>query len=243
MHKTMSAYIDAVCSQIKNRQLRDETRKELRNQLQSRFSEAKRRGADEDTAAREAVASMRDPKELGSIIAIENRRHTGLGPILLIAAIIVAFFVMMTYMTHGEIRVNPLDLLIELGVAFVIAVVLSVRRFTLAKLLTNIQLGSALAGVIYPAVIIFTSVAAGTENPAQVRGNVGNTILTIAYGLILFAVFNTIERLAGPSSKSFVKGVIRERLGFNRLSEQTDALIASEMYSKQAAETPGAKPN
>jgi hypothetical protein len=232
MHKTLSAYIDAVCSQIKSRQLREETRKELKAQLQSRFSEAKRRGADEDTAAREAAASMREPEELGRIIAIENRRHTGIGPIILIAAAIVAFFVMMGFMTHGELKVRPLDILIELGIAFFIAAVLSVRRFSLAKFLENIQLGSALAGIIYPAFVMISSVS-GTEDVLQVRGNVGNTILAIAYGLILFAVFNTIERLAGPASKSFVKGVIRERLGFNRLSEQTDALIASDMYRKQ----------
>jgi hypothetical protein len=242
MHKTMSTYIDAVCSQIKNRQLRDETRKELKNQLQSRFAEAKRRGADEDTAAREAVASMRDPKELGSIIAIENRRHTGLGAIIAIAAVIVAFFALMSYMAGGPIRINPLDILIELAIAFVIAVALSVRRFSLAKLLTNIQLGSALAGVIYPAILMFVSVQY-TKTIEGIGNNVSNAILTIAYGLILFAVFNTIERLAGPSSKSFVKGVIRDRLGFNRLSEQTDALIASEMYSKQAADAASAKPN
>ncbi|MDR2420865.1 MAG: hypothetical protein LBD49_02000 [Oscillospiraceae bacterium] len=233
MHKTLSAYIDAVCSQIKSRRLRDETRKELKAQLQSRFSEAKRRGADEETAAREAVASMREPAELGRIIAIENRRHTNIGPIILIAVLIAAFFTMMGFMTHGEIRVNPIDILIELAIAFVISAVLSARRFSLAKFLENIQLGSVLAGIIYTAFVMISSVS-GTENVLQVRGNVGNTILAIAYGLILFAVFNTIERLAGPSAKGFVKGVIRERLGFNRLSEQTDALIASDMYRKQA---------
>ncbi|MDR0446833.1 MAG: hypothetical protein LBH17_07415 [Oscillospiraceae bacterium] len=233
MNKTLSAYIDAVCNQIKNRQLREETRRELKTQLQSRFAEAQRRGADEETAAREAVSSMRDPVELGKIISIENRRHTGLLPIVLMALATVGFFILMGFISHWQMTISIVDLLIELAIAFVIASVLSARRFSPAKFLTNIQLGAALAGVIYPTYIMVASVA-GTETASQVRNNVAGIIVNIAYGLILFAIFNTIERLAGPSSKSFVKGVIRDRLGFNRLAEQTDALIASEMYSKQA---------
>ncbi|MDR1064776.1 MAG: hypothetical protein LBL25_00205 [Oscillospiraceae bacterium] len=233
MHKTLTAYIEEVCSQIKSKRLRDETRKELKVQLQGRFSEAKRRGADEETAAREAVASMKEPKELGRIVAIENYRNTGAIQIILIAAVIVIFFALMGVITGGAIAVDPLAILIELGIAFVVGAVLSARRFSLAKLLTNIQLGSAIAGIVYPAYIMISSVS-GTRTSVQVESNVGNMILAIAYGLILFAIFNTVERLAGPSSKSFVKGVIRENLGFNRLAEQTDALIASDMYSKQA---------
>ncbi|MDR0905353.1 MAG: permease prefix domain 1-containing protein [Oscillospiraceae bacterium] len=216
-HKEISDFLDAVTVQIRGKALKAASRDEVEAKLMDRVQEAKDTGADTETAIRAAIRSMGDPGDLGRAIANENRKQFGFSTTVMFGIFFIAFFVMMGLMTHGELlgQVKPLDFLIVVGLAIVIALIMSARHFTLAKFLNRMELGAPLGGVAYAGYMMY----AGTlknETVEAVRGNVSGFILILVYGLILFAIVNAIQKITVAPNKTFFKELFEDRLGFFR---------------------------
>jgi hypothetical protein len=216
-HKDISEFLDAVTDPIKGKALKAASRDEVEAKLMDRVQEAKDTGADTETAVRAAIRSMGNPTDLGRAIANENRKQFGFSTTVMFGIFFIGFFVMMGLMTHGELlgQVKPLDFLIVLGIAIVIALAMSAHHFTLAKFINRLELGAPLGGVAYAGFVMYRGTLMN-ETVEAVRGNVSGFILILIYGLIIFAIVNAIQKVTVAPNKTFFKELFEDRLGFFR---------------------------
>lgn len=73
MQKCVSDYLDLVCTPLRNKVLRQAARSELTDHIMARCKELTAQGWDAEPAAKETVAQMGDPADLGKRIAAANR--------------------------------------------------------------------------------------------------------------------------------------------------------------------------
>ncbi len=211
MTREVSAYLDAVCAEIKSRQVRLSTRAELSGHIHALIDELKQGGASREDAIMTALGRMGSPHDIGKRIAAFNAPWQNmLAAAAGFALLAVIIFWLCVFRGGYIINFSALVLVILLTAAFILIGGLS--RLTRLSALARGRAAALYAGGI-SLIIGVMDMLATLNDPAQIGPAFSFCITSLLYGLIVSAVLTSVARLCRPLEG----GEIRRILGWEDL--------------------------
>ncbi|MDR0294014.1 MAG: permease prefix domain 1-containing protein [Oscillospiraceae bacterium] len=206
MNKSISAYLDTACSQIKSKQTRLSTRAELSGHIHTLTDELKQNGLCEEDAVRAALERMGDPYDIGKQIASYNapwqNNLTAAAGIVLLAAVFIWLAV------FRDIYLFDFSALLYVAL-FTLAFVLIGGLSRLTRLSALIRgRGAALYAGGTGVIIGAAEMLGNMRDMTHFGAGLSFCVTSLLYGLVISAILTSAANLRRPLEGNEIRKIL-----------------------------------